>query len=92
LKSKTVDDAYLCVNCYYKELVALSGKECSSCDSTTTSSIWYNSKAEKGKYLCAKCYSRDRKRLLREQKEQEQGKAGGKTTTTAAATAAKKKK
>jgi Zn ribbon nucleic-acid-binding protein len=51
------------VNCYYKELVALSGKHCGTCESKTTSSIWYNDKVRDGKYLCAKCYARERKKI-----------------------------
>jgi len=65
------------VNCYYKELVALSGKECSGCKAKTTSSIWYNSKKESGKYLCARCYSRSRKELADEKKGKGQGKGKG---------------
>ena len=86
MKSKSVEGAHLCVNCYYKELVALSGKECCSCESKTTSSIWYNSKEEKGKHLCAKCYSRGRKRHLREVKEQKE-----KAKTAAAAKKTKRR-
>ena len=95
LRSKTVDGGYLCVNCYYKELVALSGKECSGCKAKTTSSIWYNSKKESGKYLCARCYSRSRKELADEKKGKGQGKGKGgvkkKTKTTKRGGSAKRK-
>ena len=56
------------MNCYYKELVALSGKHCGTCESKTTSSIWYNDKERAGKYLCAKCYARQWKKIKERRK------------------------
>ena len=62
-----MDGGYLCVNCYYKELVALSGKECSGCEAKTTSSIWYNSKRRAGNTV-RKVLLESRKELADEKK------------------------
>ena len=64
------------MNCYYKELVALSGKHCGTCGSKTTSSIWYNDKVQSGKYLCAKCYARVEKADKESEKNRRKRKRG----------------
>ena len=55
-KSKINVGANLCQNCYKRERLTLSHRECNNCRTPETHSDWYRSKITKGAYLCDKCY------------------------------------